>query len=70
MRLSGSEEILAGALTDLNKKWDNTALGWRDKARTEFEKEYLDELQLTAKKALQGMAALDELLAHVMRECG
>ena len=70
VRLSGCEEILAGALSDLDKKWQATAEGWRDKARAEFEKEHLEELQATVKKAQHAMAAMDELLRQVMRECG
>jgi hypothetical protein len=69
MRTSGSKEILAGALNDLNKKWQNTGSAWRDKARSEFEKDYLDEIQMTVKNSQAAMAAIDELLRQVMRDC-
>ena len=70
MRTSGSKEILAGALNDLIKKWQSTGSSWRDKARDEFEKDYLEEIQTTVKNTQAALVAMDELLRQVQRECG
>jgi len=67
--LSDSETTLGRALDDLGKKWQGTADAWRDRARDDFEKEYLEELTMSVKKAQQAMRTINLLLHEVIREC-
>ncbi|MGD0092453.1 MAG: WXG100 family type VII secretion target [Planctomycetota bacterium] len=67
--LADSETTLTRAIDDLGKRWDNTSSAWQDKAREDFEKEYLLELTASVKKAQQAMRSIHNLLREVVREC-
>jgi hypothetical protein len=67
--LSGSEAILAKYLAELDGQWSGTAAVWQDKAREDFEKEFLDELRRAANDARHGMRHIDQLLQQVIHEC-
>lgn len=68
-RLSHSEIILASAVRDLQRNWAETAAGWRDAARADFEKTYLNELLPAAKTAADAMGEITRLLEEAVREC-
>jgi len=67
--LSDSESTLSRALDDLEKRWENTSSAWQDKAREDFEREFLQELTASVKKAQQAMRSIHNLLREVVREC-
>jgi uncharacterized protein YukE len=67
--LSDSETTLSRALDDLEKRWENTSSAWQDKAREDFEREFLQELTASVKKAQQAMRSIHNLLREVVREC-
>jgi uncharacterized protein YukE len=69
IRLSDSEAILSKALEDLGHSWTKTASGWRDKAREDFQKEYLDEFDRAGRAAKQSMRGISELLKKAVRDC-
>lgn len=69
MGLGDNEGLVTRAVRDMDQRWESTAGSWRDKAREEFEQEYLEELRMAAKAAQRAMKALDELLRHVIQEC-
>ena len=66
---SNAEAILARALSDMLKSWDQTAWVWRDRAREDFQKQYIEELKPPIKAAIKTMSAVSELLRKTIREC-
>ena len=67
---NGSEALLIHAIERLNRSWMQTAAGWNDKARMEFEKQYVDEFRLAAKRSAQAMRNIGALLSQIRKECG
>jgi hypothetical protein len=67
---SDNEGVLARAMREMNEKWESTASVWRDKAREEFDKEYIEEFTAASKAALHAMRGVEELLRQVDRDCG
>ena len=70
VRLSDSEAQLGRAMKDLSERWLLTAAEWRDNARTDFETEYLEELQQEVRGAQRAMIAVRELLLEIVHDCG
>lgn len=68
-RLSHSELILTAAFKDLQRSWADTAAGWHDKARAEFEAQNLRELLMATKTAADAMGEISRLLEQASREC-
>lgn len=59
-----------GALTkELMNQWRQTRESWRDTKAEEFERQYLDELQISVDKAMHVMEQLDKLLSKIRKEC-
>ena len=69
MGVGDNEGMLASAVDQLNKHWDATSMAWQDKARTDFEKEHLEQLRHAVKIAQMGMRNIHELLRQVTKEC-
>ncbi|MBM4047460.1 MAG: hypothetical protein FJ279_20330 [Planctomycetes bacterium] len=69
LRLSTNDEVLHQAMDEMLKRWSNTASGWRDEARREFQKEYIDELDPAVRGACTAMKSLYALLRKVREEC-
>jgi hypothetical protein len=61
--------ILSKAMRDLLMAWEQTQIGWRDQARTDFEKNYIDELRSSVKAALDAMTAIGEFLGKARYDC-
>jgi len=68
-RLSHSEVLLSAAVRDLQRGWQETSSSWRDRARAEFEKEYIDEILPAVKAALGAMNEVNRLLGQAIKEC-
>ena len=70
MRLSHSERLLTQSLGDLKKKWQQTESVWKDRARANFEKDFLEELEPAVKSAVNSMNEINKVLMQVIKECG
>ena len=69
LRLSTNDDVLHQALEEILRRWSNTASEWRDDARREFQKEYIDELDPSVRAAGIAMKSLYALLRKVREEC-
>ena len=67
--LSDSQSLLKKAVKDIEAQWAHAGSAWNDKAREEFEKQYLEELRVAALNAGHGMNNIDQLLRRVLNEC-
>ena len=67
--LSHSEAVLSKAGRELQMNWELTATLWRDHARADFEKTYLDELRPAVKSAVGAIERINRLLGEALREC-
>jgi len=70
MNSTDPESLLALALEHLSRQWLSTASGWNDKARLEFEKEYVDEFRMAVKRSGHAMRNVTALLRQIRKECG
>jgi hypothetical protein len=68
-RLSHSEVLLSKAGRELRMNWELTGSLWRDQARAEFEKTYLDELGPAVKSAAGAIERINTLLAEAIKAC-
>ena len=68
-RSSDNDVVLHKAMEELLSKWERTALTWRDKARRDFERDYIAELDTAVKAACNAMKSTYVLLTKVGREC-
>ena len=69
LHFSDCETTLAKSIDDLQQRWLIAASGWNDKAREDFDKEYMQELRDAVKRAQQGMRNINVLLRQVAKEC-
>ena len=67
--MSASRTRLAGITKELLLKWAQTKESWQDAKCQEFEKHYLEELQLSVDKAVSVIEQLDKLVAKVRSDC-
>lgn len=65
----GNGAILATAAHDLIQHWDQTEAVWRDRARAEFDNEFLRDLHSAVRKAADALQQIEELLRQVTKEC-
>jgi len=68
-RVSHSEVFLIKAGRELWRNWELTGSLWRDQARAEFEKTYIDELRPAVKAAAGAIERINTLLAEAIKEC-
>ena len=66
----GNGAILGKAMKDLSGHWEATARSWRDRARTEFDRDYIQEIVPLARLASNAMRQIEELLRQVQKEVG
>ncbi len=70
MSATGSNAtLLTKALKDLLVQWDSTANAWRDQARVEFDKDFLQELVIAVRGASRAAQEIENLLSKVRSEC-
>ena len=60
--------IMSKALKDLMIHWERTSSSWRDKARVEFEKDYLAELLPAVRTASNAAKQIEVLLERLRSE--
>ena len=68
-RLSHGEALLSGAAKDLRMNWELTASLWKDRARADFERTYIDELLPAVKSAVGAIENANKLLGEAIRQC-
>lgn len=69
MSLSGSKGLLTMATRQLQQRWEDTRLSWRDRKAEEFDEVYLAELMTTVNSTLRVIEELDQLLDKVHADC-
>ncbi len=57
------------ALKDVTRQWAESAPYWKDQARAAFQKEFINELFLSARGALSAMSEVQRSLGQMVREC-
>ena len=67
---AADEASLDRALRGLNEAWLATSDGWRDGARSEFDRDHLSEIQSRGRLALKSLGELTQLCAEALRRCG
>lgn len=56
-------------LKDLMLRWDSTKSDWSDDVASEFEKNYLEPLELALRQAVSAMDQMAQVLSRVDRDC-
>ena len=64
----GNGSILIKALKDLLNHWESTEGAWRDKARVDFDKEFLQEFVPAVRAASNAAQQIEILLEKVRHE--
>ena len=67
--LSNSDRQLINALKEMHRQWEETASSWRDQARADFDKEFIQELGPVAKASIAAIGEIDRLLKQAIQEC-
>ncbi len=57
------------AMRDLRRAADRAKMYWTDAVQEEFEKHYLQPLELIVQRSLEEMQRLDEALRQMQRDC-
>ncbi len=68
-RISYSHLRLTTARSDLQRAWRAAGATWRDDARVQFEKEYIEDLLRVTATTVTAMTELTNLLKRVMQQC-
>ena len=68
-RISQAEQMLMGALNDLERDWQIAGADWHDDARLHFQEDYVVELQKAGRIATSSISELTLLMRRVVREC-
>jgi len=63
-----NSDIMTKALKDLLVHWERAGGAWRDKARVEFDKDYLQELLPSVRAASNAAKQIEVLLDRVRSE--
>jgi hypothetical protein len=69
MTISANGRALAVATKDLLMRWEETKQFWQDEKATEFEQQYLAQLQTAVDRAIPTFEDLDKLVTRVRSEC-
>ena len=70
MSVMGSNgSLLAKALKDLLTHWEASGNSWRDQARAEFDKDFLQELIPAVRGASRAAQEIENLLNKIRTEC-
>ena len=68
-RLSHSETFLTKAVKEMQLHWNLTSSAWKDKARADFQKTYLDELIPAVRSVITSTGRVNQLLEEAIRKC-
>lgn len=69
-RAGGNDAVLGQGLKDLLTHWERAGSSWKDAARRDFDKDYIQELAYACRSACSAIQQIEELLRQVRKECG
>ena len=70
MSAAGSNAaLLTKALKDLLVKWETTSTSWRDQARADFDKDFLQEIIPAVRGASRAAQEIENLLQKIRNDC-
>jgi hypothetical protein len=69
MSIHESRGTLSDATKELFARWNDIQTVWHDAQSQEFEKTYLEPLQLTVRNALKAMEQLNLTLQTIKSDC-
>lgn len=69
MSASGSKAMLLDATRQLQARWAETRVKWRDHKAADFEDQYLSSLSADVHHALRVIDELDKLLQKIHADC-
>ena len=69
MSVKDSHARLSQVAKELGQNWSDLKLKWRDDMAINFEKKYIDPLEMELRKSKSGMEQLAALVARIKREC-
>ncbi len=65
----GNDAILLGALKEFHACWERNAAAWKDKAREEFWRDYVQDVVEAVRSASNAISQIEVLLRQVHKEC-
>lgn len=65
----GDEAVLDRAIHELMESWAATSDTWRDQARTDFGREFVDVIEWRTRHAMRSLTELSVLCAEAQRKC-
>lgn len=68
--LNHAEIAFSDTLKGMARHWAATSPFWKDEARAEFQKAFVDDLLASTRDALNAMDQIQRLLGRVIQECG
>ena len=66
---TADEGTLDRAVRELLEAWAATGNGWRDAARSEFEREHLDMIVWRGRQGMKALGELSALCTEAVRRC-
>jgi hypothetical protein len=67
---AADEASLDRALRELAEAWAATGDGWRDGARSEFDRDHLTDILWRGHQGMKALTELSALCADAQRRCG
>lgn len=69
MSLNANRSRLMAMTKELSLRWGETKNHWQDAKSLEFERQYLEQLQLQLNRAAEVCEKLDAIIAKVRTDC-
>ena len=69
MNTTNGEGRMNGRIKEFHIAWNRSADKWNDPRRKEFEKEYVEEMQIISSKSRIALAELSEILGTIVKKC-
>ena len=67
--MNASQNRLNGLTKELRVEWEQTKQYWNDAKSLEFEKRFLDELNVSVNQAIASIDALERVLNKARSDC-
>lgn len=69
MNLQANKSTLMAVSKELNQNWQQVKDKWQDTKQNEFERTYIETLQVNINMAVEAMEKLDKVLTKIRRDC-
>jgi hypothetical protein len=69
MNLQANKSTLMAVSKELNQNWQQVKDKWLDTKQNEFERTYIETLQVNINMAVEAMEKLDKVLTKIRRDC-